>query len=144
MTMVVRRLAALGAGLPLLLVACSGGRAPLADELASYTDSGDGCQQVVSAISYADEVLKDMGQEQYQVFDDSVRSRISAVNGTIALEVRDFPSEEALEQARVVAELAEKTGSAKRRGQERVALLRKYRREAAQMIIVCAREVPRL
>ena len=55
-----------------LLAACSPGKAPLADELDRYTDKGDGCQQVVSAIAYADEALKPAGQERYQVFDDEV------------------------------------------------------------------------
>ena len=129
----------------LTLGACSGSeKAPLADELDRYTDKGDGCQQVVSAISYADGQLKSVGQERYQVFDDAVRSSIAAVAGTVALEVRDFPSERTLEQARRVARLARLTAGVDTSGRRRVRLLREYRREAMQMVIDCAREEPSL
>ena len=123
------------------LSGCSGDDAPLADELSRYTDSGDGCRQTVVAITYADGSLRSAGQEQHQEFSDSVRSNISTVAATIALEVHDFPSERVLGQARKVADLAERTGALDTRGQERVRLLREYRREAAQLVIDCAREV---
>src|SRR6188472_3606057 len=69
------------------LVGCTGGDKPssLSEQLAHYTDSGDGCQQVVSAISYADTSLKPAGQERYVTWTDEVRSKISAVSGTISL-----------------------------------------------------------
>lgn len=117
-------------------------KAPLADELDRYTDKGDGCQQAVSAIGYADGKLLVAGQERYQDFDDAVRSSIAAVAGTIALEVRDFPSGDVLEQARRVEELASRTAAADVTGARRVALLREYRREAMQLVIDCAAEVP--
>lgn len=126
-----------------LATACAGEeKAPLADELDRYTDKGDGCPQVVSAIGYADERLLAAGQERYQDFDDAVCSSIAAVAGTIALEVRDFPSEEVLDQARRVQELASRTAAAGVTGARRVALLREYRREAMQLVIDCAAEVP--
>lgn len=125
----------------LVLTGCSDDKAPLADELGRYTDKGDGCQQVVSAIAYADRTLKPAGQEQYQVFDDAVRSNIAAVAGTVALEVRDLPSKRTLKQARQVARLADKTAAAVTKGQRRVRLLRTYRREAMQLVIDCSREV---
>lgn len=134
----------LAAGLLAATAACGDDEAPLADELARYTDAGDGCQQVVSAIAYADASLKAPGQERYQEFNDEVRSKIAAVSGTVALEVRDFPSKRTLEQARKVADLADRTASAQSRGAERVALLRTYRREAAQLVIDCGREVRNL
>ena len=124
-----------------LTTGCGDDKAPLADELSRYTDQGDGCQQVVSAIAYADDSLKPLGQERYQVFDDLVRSKLSAVSGTVALEVRDFPSKRTLRQARKVADLAARTGSLDARGRERVDLLRTYRREAAQLVLLCGREV---
>jgi hypothetical protein len=125
-----------------VVAGCSGDdEAPLSDELGRYTDSGDGCQQAVSAIAYADNTLRAAGQEQHQEFDDAVRSNIAAVAGTIALEVRDFPSRRALAQARQVADLAEETSALATKGQRRVELLREYRREAAQLVIDCAREV---
>ena len=127
-----------------LLAACSPGKAPLADELDRYTDKGDGCQQVVSAVAYADEALKPAGQERYQVFDDEVRSKVAAVSGTVALEVRDFPAEQVLDQARVVADLADRAAARSARGERRVRLLREYRREALDLVLVCAREVPGL
>lgn len=123
------------------LSGCSDGDAPLSDELGRFTDSGDGCRQAVVAITYADDSLRSAGQEQHQEFTDAVRSRISTVAGTIALEVRDFPSERVLDQARKVADLAERTGARDARGQKRVRLLREYRREAAQLVIDCAEEV---
>jgi hypothetical protein len=133
------------AGAVLLVLAgvagCGDDRQPLADELSRYTDAGDGCRQVVSAIAYADSSLKPLGQERYQVFDDEVRSKVGTVGGTIALEVRDFPSRQTLQQARTVADLARRTAALDARGDERVALLREYRREATQLVIDCGREV---
>jgi ABC-type Fe3+-citrate transport system substrate-binding protein len=124
------------------LAGCSGDdKAPLSDELGAYTDAGDGCQQSVSAISYADNTLRAAGQEAHQEFDDAVRSNIAAVAGTIALEVRDFPSKDTLQQARKVADLAEETSAIATKGRHRVELLREYRREAAQLVIDCAAEV---
>lgn len=128
-------------GVVLAVLAGCSEEAPLADELSRYTDAGDGCQQVVSAVSYADASLKSSGQEPYQAFGASVRSNIAAVAGTVALEVRDFPSEDALTQARRVAEVAEATARAGVRHSRRVELLREYRRVAAQLVIVCGREV---
>lgn len=123
------------------LAGCRGDDKPssLSEQLAHYTDSGDGCQQVVSAISYADTSLKPAGQERYVTWTDEVRSKISAVSGTIALEVKDFPSKQALDQAQRTARLANRTAAAGVPTARRVRLLQEYRREAAQMVIVCAR-----
>jgi cell division septum initiation protein DivIVA len=123
------------------LAGCSDDHKPssLSQQLAHYTDSGDGCQQVVSAISYADTSLKPAGQERYVTWTDAVRSKISAVSGTIALEVKDFPSTQALDQAQRTARLADRTAAAGVPTARRVRLLQEYRREAAQMVIVCAR-----
>jgi len=139
----------LGVGLLLVvaaalsLVGCSGDDKPssLSEQLAHYTDSGDGCQQVVSAISYADTSLKPAGQERYVTWTDEVRSKISAVSGTIALEIKDFPSKQALGQAQRTARLADRTAAAGVPTAKRVRLLQEYRREAAQMVVVCARLV---
>ena len=143
-----RRSRRLGVGLFLVAVAvlslagCSGDDKPsLSEQLSHYTDSGDGCQQVVSAISYADTSLKPAGQERYVTWDDKVRSNISAVSGTVALEVKDFPSKKALDQARRTARLADRTAAAGVPTAKRVRLLQEYRREAAEMVIVCARLV---
>lgn len=126
----------------LLMSGCSGDdEAPLSEELSRYTDPGDGCAQVMSAISYADSALKALGQEPYQEFDDVVRSRLAAVDGTIGLEVRDFPSEDILEQARTVGEIAARTAAAATKGADRVLALREYRREAAQLVIDCGPHV---
>jgi hypothetical protein len=130
----------LAGGALMSLVGCSHDKPALADQLSRYTDSGDGCQQVVSAISYADTSLKAAGQEPYVTFDDLVRSKLAAVSGTVALEVHDFPSERALDQARRTADLAERTAAAGVPHTKRVRLLREYRREAAEMVIVCARQ----
>jgi hypothetical protein len=125
----------------LSLVGCSGDDKPssLSEKLAHYTDSGDGCQQVVSAISYADTSLKPAGQERYVTWTDEVRSKISAVSGTIALEVKDFPSKQALDQAKLTARLADRTAAAGVPTAKRVRLLQEYRREAAEMVVICAR-----
>jgi hypothetical protein len=124
-----------------LLVGCSGDEPALGDELSRYTDAGDGCQQAVSAIAYADDALKPLGQERYQDWDDATRSKVAAVSGTIRLEERDFPSEAALRQARAVAEAAAKVAGPGIRGARRVRALRTYRREAAGLVVVCGREV---
>ena len=139
----------LGVGLLLVaatalsLVGCSGDAKPssLSEQLAHYTDSGDGCQQVVSAISYADTSLKPAGQERYVTWTDEVRSKISAVSGTIALEAKDFPPKQALAQAQRTARLADRTAAAGVPTAKRVRLLQEYRREAAEMVVVCARLV---
>jgi hypothetical protein len=132
------RTALLAAVLVALTAGCSGDdEGPLAEELSGYTDPGDGCAQVMSAISYADDVLKSAGQEQYQTFDEVVRSRLAAVDGTIALEVRDFPSDDVLDQAREVGKIADRAAAAATKGADRVRALREYRREAAQLVIDC-------
>jgi len=127
----------------LSLVGCSGDEksSSLSEQLAHYTNSGDGCQQVVSAISYADTSLKPAGQERYVTWTDEVRSKISAVSGTIALEVKDFPSKQALGQAQRTARLADRTAAVGVPTAKRVRLLQEYRREAAEMVVVCARLV---
>ena len=141
-----RALGPLGAVLVLavLLVGCGRDEKPLADELSRYTDRGDGCQQSVAAITYADSSLRAAGQERHERWDDATRSKVATVGGTIALEVRDFPSETTLEQARKVADLAADAAAAATTDEERVTLLREYRREAAQLVILCGREVPDL
>jgi len=141
-----RALGPLGAVLVLavLLVGCGRDEKPLAEELSRYTDRGDGCQQSVAAITYADSSLRAAGQERHERWDDATRSKVATVGGTIALEVRDFPSENTLEQARKVADLAADAAAAATTDEERVTLLREYRREAAQLVILCGREVPDL
>ncbi len=104
--------------------------------LESYTDRGDGCAQAVSAISYADDVLKPLGQEEYQDFDDAVRSRLAAVAGTLALEARDWPGPEVADQARVLQPLAERASAREDAGQRPRALLA-YRVEAARLVLLC-------
>lgn len=142
------RRAAMAAGsfvvLSAVLSGCGGQEEPLAAELARYTDTGDGCQQAVTAIAYADSSLTSAGQERYVDWDDATRSKVGTVSGTIALEKRDFPSEEALAQAERVARLAADAAAAGRTAEERVQLLREYRREAAQLVLICGREVPTL
>lgn len=137
-----------GAGAALLaltvLSGCGDAEPALSAELSRYTDSGDGCQQAVSAIAYADASLKAAGQERYQDWDDETRSKVATVGGTIALEVKDFPSEDALHQAREVAGLAREAAAKDTSAEDRVQLLREYRREAAELVIVCGREVPDL
>ncbi len=126
------------------LVGCGRDQKPLADELSRYTDRGDGCQQTVAAITYADSSLRAAGQERHERWDDATRSKVATVGGTIALEVRDFPSEATLEQARKVAGLAADAAAAATTDEERVRLLREYRREAAGLVILCGRAVPDL
>jgi hypothetical protein len=119
----------------LVLTACGGGES---NPLAHYTDPGDGCQQAASAIGYADDLLLVLGQEEFQDFDPAVRSRLAAVEGTIALEVDDFPNRQVLLQARRVAELADRAQVSESPDPDQVQALREYRREAAQLIIDCA------
>ena len=108
------------------------------DALASYTDPGDGCEQAVSAIGYADDALLVLGQEAHQKFDAAVRSRLAAVEGTISLEVEDFPTRNILLQARRVAELADRAQASENPDDDQILALREYRREAAQLVIDCA------
>lgn len=126
------------------LTGCTEDKAPLADELERYTDRGDACKQVVVAITYADGSLRSMGQEQFQEFDDAVRSNIATVAGTVALEIRDFPTERTRRQAQRLAKKARATAALGSSGARRVRLLREYRIEAERMVLECARLMPEL
>ena len=108
---------------------CGSGEPEGGDALASYTDPDDGCEQVVSAIGYADDLLLVLGQEEHQKFDAAVRSRLAAVEGTISLEV---------EQPRKVADRADRAQASENPDDEQIMALREYRREAAQLVIDCA------
>jgi hypothetical protein len=128
---------ALGCLVALLLAGCSQTDG-LGDALETYTDSGDGCQQAVSAIGYADDVLLVLGQEDHQKFDAAVRSRLAAVAGTISLEMEDFPNRRTTEQAGRVGQLADRAQASATPDAEQILALREYRREAAQLVIDCA------
>ncbi|HET6918520.1 MAG TPA: hypothetical protein VFI46_03540 [Jiangellaceae bacterium] len=122
----------------LLVAGCGDGGPDGADALATYTDPGDGCHQVVSAIGYADDLLLVLGQEDHQKFEPAVRSRLAAVEGTISLEVEDFPNRRILLQALRVADLADRAQASEEPDDDQIAALRQYRREAAQLVIDCA------
>ena len=140
------------------LVACTGDEAtpaapttPAASQtspgLESYTDLGDACAQAISAIGYADDVLRPIGQEPYQEFDDAIRSRLAAVAGTLSLEAKDWPDEPVHRQAETVQALAE--AAAARLPDEsatakaaRVNVLLRYRIEAGTLILVCRDAAP--
>ncbi|MGH8825447.1 MAG: hypothetical protein ACRDVN_13365 [Jiangellaceae bacterium] len=127
----------------LAVAACAddpGGARPDAgeDALAEYTDEGDGCEQTVSAIGYADTLLRALGQEDHQDFDAAVRSRLAAVAGTISLEIDDFPDGRTREQAERVGGLADRAQASEDPDAQQVLALREYRREAAQLVIDCA------
>jgi hypothetical protein len=122
----------------LLVAGCGDGEPNGADALATYTDPGDGCPQVVSAIGYADDLLLVLGQEDHQKFEPAVRSRLAAVEGTISLEVEDFPNRRILLQALRVADLADRAQASEEPDDDQIAALRQYRREAAQLVIDCA------
>jgi hypothetical protein len=110
-----------------------------------YTDLGDGCQQAVSAIAYADDVLRALGQEPYQEFDDAVRSRLAAVAGTLALEGKDWPDAAVARQARVVQPLAQAAGEPVEGGpaaSRRARTLLRYRIEAGRLVLACRDAVP--
>jgi hypothetical protein len=115
--------------------------------LESYTDAGDGCAQAISAISYADDVLRPLGQEPYQEFDDVVRSRLAAVAGTLSLEGKDWPDEPVHQQAKIVqplaqaaaARLTDQSATAKAK---RINVLLRYRIEAATLVLVCRDAIP--
>jgi hypothetical protein len=108
-----------------------------------YTDVGDGCAQAISAIAYADDALRPLGQEPYQEFDDVVRSRLAAVSGTLALEAEDWPDEPVHQQAEKVRPLARAAAAAPPAEltaafeAARVNALLRYRIEAGTLILVC-------
>ena len=114
--------------------------------LESYTDRGDACNQAISAIGYADDVLRPLGQEPYQEFDDAVRSRLAAVAGTLSLEAKDWPDESVHRQADIVQPLAQAAAdrlpdqSAASKA-ARINTLLRYRIEAGTLILVC-RDAP--
>lgn len=115
-----------------------------ANPLESYTPSGDACDQAVSAIGYADDLLVVLGQEQYQDFDDATTSRLAAVAGTLALEERDWPDRETARQASLVQPLADEAADlspAEPRAREQA--LVQYRIEAARLVLVCGRAAGR-
>jgi hypothetical protein len=131
--------AALVAFVLLLLSGCTGGDdSSLSDKLRKYTDPDDGCPQVVSAIAYADSKLKPLGQEVYQSYTDEVRSRLSAVDGTISLEVEDFPDDDILDHAKATGAEAAEAAASTTKPAERTRSLREYRRDAAELVLLCA------
>ncbi|MFP5348204.1 MAG: hypothetical protein ACLGIA_14415 [Actinomycetes bacterium] len=131
-----RRAAAVtGLALAALVTASACSQRP-PDPLESYTDQGDGCQQAISAIAYADDSLKPLGQEPYQEFDEVVRSRVAEVAGQIAVEAKDWPSAAIREQADVVQRLAQEA-SVNDASPERVRALLEYRGEAARLVLLC-------
>lgn len=134
----MRRLLLIPVTLLALAVSGCSGSAKAADPLLSYTDPGDGCHQVVTAITYADSSLKPLGQEAYQDFTDEVRSNVASVDGTQTLEVKDFPNKQILEQARLTGRLATEATQAGVSRRARVRHLREYRREAAELVLLCA------
>lgn len=119
------------------LAGCSSG-ADSADSLQTYTDPGDGCHQVVTAISYADDSLNPLGQEAYQDFTPAVRSNVATVDGAQSLEEKDFPSRAILEQAELTGRYASRSMAAGVPRAMRIKLLREYRREAADLVLMCA------
>jgi hypothetical protein len=115
----------------------------LVPDLDTYTDRGDGCQQVVSAIGYAEQAMHTGGQDAGIVLDDALRSRLSAVGGTIALEMDDFPSTAVRRLAPDLQRLAERSGAfvdeRDRAGlRERASIFRLYRREAPRLVRLCS------
>lgn len=116
-------------------------------DLDSYTDPGDACAQAISAISYADDALRPLGQEPYQEFNDVVRSRLAAVAGTLALEAKDWPDEPVHRQASLVQPLAQEAGallpdqSAASKA-ARINVLLRYRIAAGTLILVCRDAAP--
>jgi hypothetical protein len=92
----------------------------------------------VSAIGYADGLLRALGQEDHQEFDAAVRSRLASVAGTIELEVRDFPDDATREQTERLGDLADRAQASEDPDPQQVLALREYRREAAQLVIDCA------
>src|SRR4051794_31528654 len=125
--------------LALLVVTGCGSGLPGSDSgLATYTDPGDGCHQVVSAISYADARLEPLGQEPYQRFPAVVGSAVPAVGGTQYLEERDLPTRAILEEAELTGRYALRAMAAGVPRADRVRLLREYRREAADLVLMCA------
>ena len=130
--------AAGGASAPAATSASVASRPP--DDLSTYTDAGDGCQQLVSAIGYADESLVPLGNEDYQDFDLFTRGKIAAIAGTVATEEEDFPDAAVREQARALVPLAS-AAAALEASPGRVRALRELRREAAQLVLLCADQI---
>lgn len=109
-----------------------------ASALESYTDPGDACQQALSAIGYADDVLVVLGQEQYQDFDDVVTSRLAAVAGTLALEERDWPDRTTRSRAEDVIPLAEQAAELDPDDPlARERALVEYRVAAGRLVLAC-------
>ena len=125
----------------------SGSPSQTSPGLESYTDPGDGCAQAISAIAYADDSLRPLGQEPYQEFDDVVRSRLAAVDGTLALEAKDWPDEPVHQQAKLVQPLAQAAAAplpspSATETSKRANLLLRYRIEAGKLILVCRDAAP--
>lgn len=125
------RLAA-AALLLVLLGACSSD-----DGTASVSGDGrgDACEQAISNITYAENVLKPLGQEEYQDFDDNTRSRMVDVAGTLRMEDDPWPSEEIADQTARVADLAEQASEPDADDPGRTLL--EYRVEAARLVLLC-------
>jgi hypothetical protein len=97
--------------------------------------AGTACDDAISAMSYADDLLVNQGQEPYQDFDAAMRSRLSAVEGTL-LNTDEWPSDDLADQAEIVQRLANEA-SRKDAGLPAVRALTEYRGEAARFILLC-------
>jgi hypothetical protein len=128
----------------LLLTACGSdadegpSSAPTPSSLEGYGESvsaGTACDDAISAITYADDLLVNQGQEPYQDFDGAVRSRLSAVEGTL-LNTDEWPSEDLADESEIVQRLAHEA-SRNDAGLPAVRALTEYRGEAARFIVLC-------
>lgn len=133
---VVKRLATVALILPVLLVGCQED----ASSAQKYSTGGDPtdspCARVVSAIGYANLMLKPKGQEEQQHFEDAVIGRLAELRG-ITLQFGDrLPAslEPAVETVRTVTAGLSRNDVPRER---QVALLKQYRVAADQIVAGC-------
>lgn len=140
----VRRIAALALLLP-LVVACQNGGTPqqtkAATQTSKYSTGGDAaddpCKRVVSAIGYAGLMLKPAGHEDEQNFENAVIGRLAELRG-ITQEFGPRLPEGLVAAARTVEETTHGLAKADTPRKRQVALLKKYRAAAGQIVAGCA------
>ncbi|SDI09395.1 hypothetical protein [Nonomuraea jiangxiensis] len=122
--------------LPLLLLGCQDN----ASSAARYSTGGDPtdspCARVVSAIGYADLMLKPRGQEDRQYFEDAVLGRLAEARGITLQFGGRLPGSAQEAVARMEQATAGLSKSDVPRDRQ-VTLLKQYRAAADEIVAAC-------
>ncbi|MEU0568097.1 hypothetical protein ABZ297_22310 [Nonomuraea sp. NPDC005983] len=131
----MRRLAALAIILP-ILVGCQDTAASAARYSTGGDPTDDPCARVVSAIGYANLMLKPRGQEDSQYFEDAVLGRLAELRG-ITLQFGDRLPDSLAPAVQTVKTTTAGLSKADIPHDRQVTLLKEYRVAADQIVAGC-------